>query len=275
MATNLDTLTGQEKTLIDSIGQQITQGAAAQAKLAQVQALYTELLGMQQRRKTLVGDGAGHTGSADASYADATHQADAAVAALGPVDTMLAALPVATQSALDDAFKAPLASPPDPAKTKFSDYVDALAAAQAALTAAGPAADHARVTSSRAREDATAAENSLQAAVDRALAALKETQAARDEALKANGNKDIARAYFYDARAKAAAKIAEATETSKAVTDADAALKAAYDAYADATDKRLQADAATIKAKADLAVAADQLGIAQVLVLKALADAAK
>jgi hypothetical protein len=276
MATDLDTLTGQEKKQKDTIEHQIAAGLAAQAKLAQVQALYAELVALQERRTALVGDGGAHVGSVDAGYADASKGAADVLTALGPVDAFLGALPgTLTQADLEAVVNAALPSPPDSSKLKIGDYVDALAKEQNTLATAVTDAAKARVTVTRAREDLTAAEAALQAVADRATVALREAQAAKDEALRARSGNDIPRAYWYDTRAKAAAGIVTASATKKAIGDAENALKAAYDAYADAVDKRLAAEDAVVKAQANVATLSDQLGDATAQVLKALAAVVK
>ena len=266
MATDLVTLIAQEKSQKDALEQDISKGAAAQNKLAQVKALVDALSAEGQRRDQL-------TAGADARLAEAKARAAEVTAGLAPIDDLLKTLPATLKVADLDALVAKdLPTPPDAAKPKYADYLGALIAADGARVAAATALTLAQDRTARAALDVTRAEEALELTLVQAARLADDARAALDEALRAKSARDRARAYFAEFRAKALVARVNAADTSKAVTDAEKALKDKVDAHADAVAQRLTAEAALAQAEGNRSRAADQLGAAATQLLAILAD---
>ncbi len=265
MPTNLVTLIASEKLQKTVLEQDISRGSAAQIKLAQVNALVDELSAADQRLQQLAA-------GADQRLADAKAKAAEVTTALAPIDAFLATLPAGAKVAALDALVDDdlTATPPDPAKPAYGDYVAALAAADQAVAAAALAITLAADTTARAEVDVTRAEEALELSLGQAARLAADAKAALDEALRAKSGKDRARAYWAAFRAKALVDQVNAAGATTAVTDAKKAHKDKVDAYADAVAQRLAADAALAKAQADRSKAADQLGAVSALVLAAI-----
>ncbi|APR76905.1 Hypothetical protein A7982_02252 [Minicystis rosea] len=267
MATDLNTLVAKEKAQKDALEQDVAAGATAQAKLLQVASVYDDLLAIQKRQAALAG-------GADARLANAKSRAAAVTAGLAPIDTMLASLPGGLKlKDLDDIVAKDLPKPPTASLKKWSEYVTALATAQTNLDTAQNNTERLRLAATRAQEDLALAEADVASSTDRAARAADDAEASLADALRARGAGDFARAYWLEARAKALIAVVNAPETQKAVDDAKTALLSAANAYANATDKRLTAEADLVKKQADRTKAADQLGDASSQVLDALVAA--
>lgn len=262
MATDLDALIATEKGQKDALEKDISDGLAAQAKLAQVNQVLSDLASVRDRREA-VADGA------EARFDKAKAAATEATAALAPVDAMLdEAARKPTRKQLDDLVASTLPEPrPDPTKEKYADYVAALAAADVALEAAKAAAVRARDAEVRARLAIDWAEAALQAEVDRAVLAAAAAKAAAAEALKARASNDVGRAYWAQARAKALAGVVNGAVMAKAIADAEAALVTATNAFAEVVSARITAEAEIPKMQANRTRAVDQLGAASAKVL--------
>lgn len=262
MPIELDALIKTTEATETQLEKDIEDGKAAQARLAQVKAILTDLESNQKRRADL---GA----TATTQLGKATAQAATITTGLAPLDTKLTALPAPiTVAELDALADADLVDPPVAGVTKYDDYATAMATKDAALTKALTEVQEARATEAAARQQLDRAEASLRAACDAATAAAAKAQAAFDGAQAAG---DTARLYWSVRQTKPLLAAVTDPATTKAVDDAKAALKTAFDAYADAVSERLAKEAALPKAQAERGKAADDLGAATALVLKRLA----
>ncbi len=115
MPTELDALIKTTEATETQLKKDIEDGKAAQARLAQVTAILTDLESNKKRHGDL---GAG----ADTQLAAATAQAATITTGLAPLDTKLAALPPAISVAkLDEFADADLVDPPVAGVTKHDD----------------------------------------------------------------------------------------------------------------------------------------------------------
>ncbi|WP_437576623.1 hypothetical protein [Sorangium sp. So ce887] len=267
MATELDKLIVTEKGQQDALAKDISKGLAAQAGLAQVQAVLADLTALQRRRESLVEGAEARLAAANASAGEVT-------AGLVAVDAMFTNLPGTLKlTDLDALVAADLPAPPDATKKTYAAYVAARATADADAATATTAVALARDGEAQARVSIDRAEATLQAAVDVAATAAAAAKSALADALRAKSAGDFAGAYWFEQRAKALAAVVSDAATSKAVTDAEAALRTAFDGAADATDLRIKAETALGQKQADRSKAGDQLGSAAGQVLKQLSNA--
>lgn len=265
MATDLNALIATENGQKDALEKDISDGLAAQAKLSRVEEILKDLKSMRDRIQAAAA-------SADARLEKAKATAAEVTTGLAPVEAMLAdPARKPTLKQLDDLVAATLPEPrPDPAKEKYADYVAALAAADVALEVANAAAVRARDAEARARLAVDWAEAALEVEVNRAIKAAAAAKAALEEALNARASNDVARVYWAQARAKALLGVVNSAATAKAISDAEAALVTATNAFAEAVSARLTAEAEIPKMQGNRSKALDQLGAASAKVLDLL-----